>query len=144
MRFRFAASPVLRALGVASLLLMGLAGCFTDRQNEGQRLYTARCASCHGDQGQGLRRLVPPIAGADYLTKHRDQLACLIQHGQQGPMVVNGVEYNQVMPGQHDLSEAQITNLLNYIQSSWGNRLEPFTIAEVTTRLEPCRAADVP
>ncbi|WP_235917500.1 c-type cytochrome [Hymenobacter busanensis] len=119
-----------------------LSGCFTDRQNEGQRLYAQRCASCHGDQGQGLRRLIPPLAGADYLKTHRTQLPCLIQHGQQGPMVVNGIEYNQVMPAQHDLTDAQITNLLNYVQTHWGNRLEPYTISEVTTLLVPCHGID--
>ncbi|WP_400190598.1 c-type cytochrome [Hymenobacter sp. B81] len=128
--------------GCAALALL-LSGCFTDRQNEGQRLYAARCASCHGEQGQGLRRLIPPLAGADYLARHRAGLPCLVQHGQQGPVVVNGVEYNQVMPGQHDLTDAQITNLLNYVQSNWGNQLEPYTISEVTRLLEPCRTADM-
>jgi mono/diheme cytochrome c family protein len=138
-------STALRRLQVAAAIgavatLLG--GCFTDRQNEGKRLYEQRCANCHGTNGEGLRRMIPPLVNADYMTKYRAKLPCLIQHGQQGPMVVNGIEYNQVMPAQHDLDEGQITNLLNYVQSSWGNKPQPFTINEVIELLKPCYGID--
>lgn len=118
------------------------AGCFTERQNAGARLYAQHCSNCHGDEGQGLRRLIPPLAGADYLTKNRAGLACLVRRGVNGPMVVNGVQFNQVMPGHEDLTDSEITNLLNFVQSSWGNKGEPYTIREVMEQLEACNGSD--
>ncbi|MHA6248292.1 c-type cytochrome [Pontibacter sp. CAU 1760] len=125
-------------------LLMGtvslatLTQCFTDKQNEGQRLYVANCQSCHMEDGSGLRGLIPPIAGADYLQAHRSELPCLIRHGMEGPMVVNGVEYDRPMPGMEDIRSDRATNLLNYIQTNFGNNNERYTLQEVEQLLEAC------
>lgn len=134
-RFGFGA-----VLGVASSLLLN--ACFTERKNEGAQLYATHCASCHGDQGQGLQRLIPPVAGADYVAQHRADLPCLIRKGMKGPVVVNGVEYNQVMPGHEDLTDSQITNLLNFLQTNWGNRNQPYTIREASELLGRCNGSD--
>jgi len=120
------------------LLLTTLTQCFTDKQNEGQRLYVANCQSCHMEDGTGLRGLIPPIAGADYLQQHRQELPCLMRHGIEGTMVVNGQEYNKAMPGVESLGTDQITNLLNYIQTNFGNKNERYTLQEVGQLLEPC------
>jgi mono/diheme cytochrome c family protein len=124
---------------VAAVALCTLTQCFTERQSEGQQLYAQQCASCHMDDGSGLRGLIPPLAGSDYLTRHRGELACLIRNGQQGEIEVNGVRYNRPMPGVPDLSEVHITNILNYIQTSFGNSNEPFTVQEVNSSLQTCR-----
>jgi mono/diheme cytochrome c family protein len=124
---------------LVALSLGTLTQCFTNRQSEGQQLYAQQCASCHMDDGRGLRNLIPPLAGSDYLTRHRGQLPCLIRHGQQGPIVVNGVSFNRPMPGVQDLSEVHITNILNYIQTSFGNNNERFTVQEVNRSLQNCR-----
>ncbi|GAA3994183.1 hypothetical protein GCM10022408_00520 [Hymenobacter fastidiosus] len=132
-------------LGAAALLgaALGLSGCFTERQNEGGQIYASHCANCHGAQGEGLKRLIPPLAGADYLAKNRTALACLIRKGVQGPLVVNGIEYNQPMPAADShLTDSQITNLLNFVQTSWGNEQEVFTIREVSEQLQACGASD--
>ena len=125
----------MRFLAGATLLL---ASCFTNKQNQGEKLYAEHCASCHGDQGQGLERLIPPLAGADYLARNRAELPCLIRRGQHGPITVNGVLYNQVMPAHTDLSPAKLTNLLNYVESHWGNVATPRTIREVEEQLAAC------
>ena len=126
---------------------MLLPGCFTNKQHQGERLYVQHCSGCHGEQGQGLGTLIPPLAGSDYLAGHRAQLGCIIRQGLRGPIVVNGVPYNQQMLGVQDtathrhLSPAQITNLLNYIEGHWGNKPGPSgprTIAETETQLRAC------
>ncbi|QDA61696.1 c-type cytochrome [Hymenobacter jejuensis] len=132
----------LRLGGTAVLLGVLATGCFTERKNEGARLYKQTCANCHGEQGQGLRRLIPPLAGADYLKQHRAELPCLIRRGYKGQMVVNGVDYNQVMPGNEPLTDSQITNILNYIQTAWGNKGEVYTIREVSQQLGACNGSD--
>ena len=37
------------------------------------------------------------------------------------------------------MSTAQLTNLLNYIESHWGNEGVPRTILDVQTALDSCR-----
>ncbi|WP_375434397.1 c-type cytochrome [uncultured Hymenobacter sp.] len=129
-------------LAAGLLFSVGTTGCFSNKQNEGAQLYQAHCSSCHGEQGQGLRRLIPPVAASDYVATHRSDLPCLIRNGQNGPLVVNGIEYNQVMPGhKQDLTDAEITNLLNFVQQSWGNKNELYTIREVTELLGPCNGS---
>ncbi|MBC8082573.1 MAG: cytochrome c [Hymenobacter sp.] len=136
--------PLLRLSAVAAglLLAVGTAGCFSNRQNEGAQLYQTHCANCHGEQGQGLRRLIPPVAASDYVATHRAGLPCLIRRGMKGPLVVNGIEYNQVMAGHEDLTDSQITNLLNFVQQNWGNKNQPYTIREVSELLAPCNGSD--
>jgi len=125
--------------GVLGMMaLTTLTQCFTEKQNQGQKLYAQHCQSCHMDDGSGLRGLIPPIAKADYLQTHRDELACLIRHGADGPMIVNGIEYNKEMPGAHQLGPDEITNLLNYIQTSFGNNNPRYTLTEVSKMLETC------
>ena len=122
------------------LLLLGLPGCFSNNRHQGEKLYTLHCASCHGEQGQGLARLIPPIAGSDYLANHRTELPCLLRKGQNKVIVVNGVGYHNIMPGNKGLTPAQMTNLLNYIESHWGNEATPRTIHDVQLQLDSCRA----
>ncbi|GAB3325709.1 hypothetical protein GCM10027511_34870 [Hymenobacter humi] len=121
------------------MLLLTLPGCFSNNRNQGERLYVQHCASCHGEQGQGLAKLIPPLAGADYLATHRAELPCILRNGQHEPIVVNGVKYHNVMPGHKYLSPSQLTNLLNYIESHWGNKATPWTIREVQQQLDACR-----
>ncbi|RSK33222.1 c-type cytochrome [Hymenobacter metallilatus] len=126
----------------ATVAAGSLSGCFTERQNEGAKLYATHCASCHGDQGQGLQRLIPPVAASDYVAQRRADLPCLIRKGMKGPLVVNGIGYNQVMPGHEDLTDSQITNLLNFLQTNWGNRNQTYTIREVSDLLGRCNGSD--
>ncbi|MDB5233412.1 MAG: hypothetical protein JWR44_405 [Hymenobacter sp.] len=121
------------------LLTILLPGCFSNNRHQGQRLYAQNCAGCHGDQGQGLAKLIPPLAGADYLVDHRAELACLLRNGQNEVIVVNGIAYHNVMPGNKTMSTAQLTNLLNYIESHWGNEAAPRTIRDVQQQLDSCR-----
>ncbi|QJX48874.1 cytochrome c [Hymenobacter taeanensis] len=131
---------VLAALGIS--LSAGLSGCFTERRNEGAQLYASHCANCHGEQGQGLKRLIPPVAASDYVAQHRQELPCLIRKGMQGAVVVNGVEYNQVMPSHNDLTDSQIANLLNFVQQNWGNKNQAYTIREASELLGQCNGSD--
>jgi len=127
-------------LGGLLALAAALPGCFSNNRNQGARLYVQHCAGCHGEQGQGLARLIPPLAGADYLVDHRAELACLLRHGQNRVIVVNGVGYHNVMPGNKALNPAQLTNLLNYVESHWGNEAVPRTIRQVQQQLDACPA----
>ncbi|HLP94978.1 MAG TPA: cytochrome c [Saprospiraceae bacterium] len=124
-------------------LVTGLAmllGCEQQPYQIGQRLYQAQCANCHMDNGVGLGALMPPLAGSDYLSSHRQSLPCIIRHGLQDTIQVNGRVYAEQMPGNKNLSEIQITNVLNYVLQSWGNKITPYTLEEVQQALDQCPA----
>lgn len=122
----------------ALALGMVVLGCQNNTYQIGERLYKGNCASCHMDKGEGLAGLIPPLAGSDYLGRHLDQLPCIIRKGLQDTIVVNGKIYVEMMPANPALSEIQITNLLNYIGSSWGNQHPPYQLEQVRELLKTC------
>lgn len=106
---------------------------------DGAAIYQQRCANCHQPDGKGLGVLIPPLAGADYLRTQRTQLPCVLKNGLQGPIVVNGQQYEgQQMPAAADLSAIDITNVLNYVQHTWGNPQDVYKLGEVQALLQQC------
>lgn len=125
-------------IGLA-LVFAGFITCKSQTYQSGERIYKKTCANCHMDHGEGLGALIPPLAGSDYLAQHRDNLPCIVRYGLEDTIYVKGKMYGEKMYGLPDLSEIQITNILNYVNSSWGNNNPPYTYEDVTTLLAKCR-----
>lgn len=104
----------------------------------GKIMYENFCESCHMADGMGLEGVIPPLAGADYVQNNQSKLACIIRKGQTGKVIVNGREYNQEMAGVPQLSDFEITNVINYINSAWGNDFGYMKITDVKKALEEC------
>ena len=97
------------------------------------------CQNCHMENGEGLKGLIPPLAKADYLIKHRSELPCFFRKGLQGNIEVNGVTYGQQqMPANDKFSDFEITNIFNFIDHSWGNNNKLWTVDEVREGLKQC------
>lgn len=131
-------------LSVIAFLLAGisvgiLALVSSGKSDPGKVLYVKHCQSCHLEEGQGLGKLIPPLAGSDWLANHQDQLACIIRYGQYDSIVVNGQAYYEKMPGNEALSDGQILNIINHINSSWGNEIPAQQLIEVSDALEACQ-----
>ena len=109
----------------------------------GEQTYQSLCMVCHQATGLGLPGVFPPLAGSDYLFDDIDRAIHLVLHGKQGVIVVNGVEYNQVMLAQN-LDDEQTADVLNYVLNSWGNEhdevITPTRVARVRAG-EPAPAA---
>jgi mono/diheme cytochrome c family protein len=126
--------------------VFALSNCDSDNNTykQGKILYGRYCANCHMEDGSGLKGLIPPLAKADYLSAHRAELPCILLRGQQGKIVVNGVEYgNQEMPPikrltNDPLTDFEITNILNYVSTSMQNNEKIWTIDEVRAGLSTC------
>lgn len=106
---------------------------------EGGQVY-AQCASCHGQQGQGVPGAFPPLAGhmpALYNADGgREFLVNVLLYGLQGQIEVAGQTYNGVMPAWQQLSDAEIAAVLNHELTAWGNEaeledFEPYTPQDV-------------
>ncbi|RZL20491.1 MAG: cytochrome c, partial [Pedobacter sp.] len=87
----------------------------------GKELYKETCIACHGGKGDGVKGAIPPLAGADYLIKTPNKAIASIKYGLKGPIIVNGVSYNAMMPSPN-LSDEEIADVMNYIRNSFGNK----------------------
>jgi mono/diheme cytochrome c family protein len=108
-------------------------------RREGERLYQKYCANCHLDNGQGLAGLIPPLAASDYLSAHTTSLPCLVRYGIEDTIQVNGRVFSEKMAGISALSDIHITNVLNYINTSWGNQGYIYQLEEVRELLKQCK-----
>ena len=98
----------------------------------GQEVYTAQCMSCHMEQGEGIPDIYPPLAKSDFLMANRQRSIDNVLHGVSGEIVVNGKTYNMEMTPFAHLSDEEISDVLNYVRNSWGNReKKPITTEEV-------------
>ncbi len=123
---------------IISFYLIALQACHDTPYNHGKIMYENFCANCHMEDGSGLEQVIPPLAGADYLLKHKDEIACIIRYGQKGEIIVNGQTYNQEMTASPQLTDNEITNIINYINSAWGNNYGYTKITEVKESLKSC------
>ena len=127
-------------LFIPFFILLSNIGCDDNVYKQGKRYYDGFCGNCHGENGEGLRGLIPPLAKSDYLSKNRGDLSCIIRRGQKGAIMVNGVGYGQQeMPAIAKLTDFEITNILNYVGTSWGNAEKLWTVEEVREGLKQCQ-----
>jgi mono/diheme cytochrome c family protein len=100
-------------------------------QPEGSQLYKKYCLACHQATGKGIRNMFPPLTGNEKITGPPAELIKIVLFGLEGPIIVNGREYNQPMPPQAYLTDSQIAEILTFIRKSWGNDASPITSANV-------------
>ena len=105
---------------------------------EGQQLYLQYCSNCHQANGQGLAKLYPPLNNSDFLENNIDSVVCIIKNGLNGPIVVNGVEYNQLMPANYNLTALEIAEITTYIYNSWGREDGLIKVTDVEKKLRDC------
>ncbi|MDH3811916.1 MAG: c-type cytochrome, partial [Gammaproteobacteria bacterium] len=102
-----------------------------DLMAKGQGVYNANCAACHQPNGQGLAGAFPPLAGSDFLKGDRKKVMSAALFGLSGPITVNGVDYNGVMPSLGHLPDQDLAAALTYVFGSWGNDGAAVSVAEV-------------
>lgn len=96
----------------------------------GKEVYTAQCLSCHQEQGEGIEEVYPPLAKSDYLMADKKRSIVQTLKGVSGEIKVNGKTYNAEMTG-FDLNDQELSDVLNYIRNSWGNKGAAVTPEEV-------------
>jgi nitrite reductase (NO-forming) len=87
----------------------------------GKEIYVSYCLSCHLEDGKGIENTYPPLAKSDYLVADKKRAIEQVLHGAKGDMKVNGKTYNVEMTG-FDLTDEQVSDVLNYTLNSWGNK----------------------
>lgn len=96
----------------------------------GQGLYIGYCQTCHMEKGEGIEGVYPPLAKSDYLMADKKRAIKQVLEGASGEMTVNGVKYYGFMTG-FPLTDKEVSDVLNFIRNSWGNKGEPIKPEEV-------------
>lgn len=135
-------------LGTVVLLFISavLASCVNDQDIEFKRAYTAgalvyqqHCQNCHGNNGEGLLALMPPLTDSIYLKKNKTRLPCIIKYGLKGDLIIVGNKpYQNQMPNS-DLAPIEIAQVLTYVKNSFGNKTGTVTVEDVTKDLADCK-----
>ncbi|QKJ30024.1 cytochrome c [Mucilaginibacter mali] len=138
----------MRSIAIISALLIVvalIASCQTEQQVEfnryyatGAAVYQAHCQNCHGDKGQGLAALIPPLTDTTYLRKNRAALPCAMQLGVNGKITVSGKEFEGQMPAT-ELTPIEIAEVLTYVTNSFGNKQGLISDTEVEKGLKGCK-----
>jgi mono/diheme cytochrome c family protein len=123
----------------------------------GKKLFNnAACNTCHQPTGVGVPGAIPPLVNSDWVTGSEERLIRVVLHGIQGPIKVNGVDYNSAMPAfgrvagsGYNWSDDKVAAVLTYIRQEWGNQAGPIStekVAEIRTKdgdRKPWLAADL-
>lgn len=114
----------------------------------GSMLYVKACAPCHQISGQGTPGVYPPLAGSDWVrAPGPERIIRLVLHGMQGPVTVNGSEYNNIMiPWRETLKDEEIAAVLTFIRgcAEWGNTAPPVSPAKVAEIRKMESSRDLP
>src|SRR5690606_25620455 len=54
----------------------------------GRQLYSAHCANCHQENGEGFAALYPPLKGVGYFKHNISQAICVMKYGMEGEIEV--------------------------------------------------------
>lgn len=109
----------------------------------GKRLYS-NCMSCHQANGRGLPPVYPPLRGSEIVHGDAATLVKIVMHGLEGPIMVDGQSYNQVMPAAPLRTDEEIAAVLTYVRNAWGNAAAPIDPALVTRIREETKGRNKP
>jgi mono/diheme cytochrome c family protein len=106
----------------------------------GMQLYRQHCANCHQVDGTGLARLIPPLKGSDYLESlNPADLACQIRYGLEKEIEVNGIKFNEKMPGIPKLTPLEIAEIITYVKNTWGDQPGLYDVKSTERALNGCK-----
>jgi len=89
---------------------------------QGQELFLANCSPCHHADGKGMTGIFPPLAASDFIAAMgKERILSFVLKGNVGKLVVNGVEYNNVMPAMSHLPDEDLARILTFVFNSWDN-----------------------
>ena len=103
-----------------------------DPSETGEHIFDRTCIACHQVKATGIPNVFPPLSGSDFLRDNKDQAIDFVLHGHSGKLIVNGKKFNNTMPPQ-PLNSVQISRVLTYVRSHFGNNMKSVTVKEVET-----------
>ena len=87
---------------------------------DGKSLFNDNCSACHQVTGKGVKGAFPALAGSPLVQGDPKLLTTTVLNGRAG------------MPAfKDDLNDADLSAILTYVRSSWGNKAPPVKPADV-------------
>lgn len=106
--------------------------------SNGSVVYQAHCQNCHGAKGEGLQGLIPSLKDSVYLKNNKNVLACQLNSGLKGKIIILNKEFEGEMPASN-LSPLEIAQVLTYVTNSFGNKLGTVNTGQVNADLAKCK-----
>ena len=98
-----------------------------------QSLFNDNCSACHQTTGKGVKGAFPALAGDPFV------------QGDAAPMLATVLSGRAGMPAfKDDINDADLSSILTYVRTSWGNKGKPVTAADVAAARVKLKAAKKP
>ena len=94
---------------------------------DGKPLYSNYCASCHKEDGTGVKEVFPSLIDNQTVLGNQDQLIKIMLNG------IENKENGQMMPSFSFMKDEELAAILTFIRQEWGNAssaISPNTIKE--------------
>ncbi|MGV8803405.1 MAG: c-type cytochrome [Polaromonas sp.] len=96
------------------------------------KLYEQHCAQCHGEQGQGVPKAYPALAGNRAVTlAATENLVQMVLAGGYPPATAGNPRPFGMPPFVLVLDDSEIAAVITHLRTSWGNQASPVTPMQV-------------
>ncbi len=103
-----------------------------DDSKKGAALYVDNCAACHRTDGSGYTRFFPELKGnPTLLSDDATSLIHIVLTGDTLPGVKGAPTSITMPPFGWRLNDQQVTDVVNFIRTSWGNNAPEISAADV-------------
>jgi mono/diheme cytochrome c family protein len=102
-----------------------------ETMKRGQAVYSRTCIACHQPTGKGLAPVFPSLAATPLVNGDPALPVKFILNGLMGPITVDGVTFNSMMPPVAGVTDQDIADVLTYVRQSFGNKSNPVTADQV-------------
>jgi mono/diheme cytochrome c family protein len=98
-----------------------------------QSLFNDNCSACHQTTGKGVKGAFPALAGDPFVQGDATPVMATVLAGRAG------------MPAfKDDINDADLSSILTYVRTSWGNTGKPVTAADVAAARAKLKTAKKP
>ncbi|SEL09240.1 c-type cytochrome [Nitrosovibrio tenuis] len=99
---------------------------------QGADIYKQHCQDCHGDLGQGVPGIYPPLAGNRSVTMTPPvNVIRSVLNGGYPPSTAGNQRPYGMPPFAQVLHDGEVALVLSYVRNAWGNRASLVTTAQV-------------
>jgi mono/diheme cytochrome c family protein len=105
----------------------------------GVAIYATVCKTCHGEDGNGVAGLAPPLNKSQFVNGPKATMISVVLKGLSGPIIVSGKVYKAPeiageMPGfadNKDFTDDDLAQVMNFVRRSWQNKGDKINATDV-------------